>query len=70
MYDLETVRLLHRHGDEWVPMPETRPEAAHHDAADHDIERGLLKGGRVFRCVACDETVTVVPSSGTRAEGE
>lgn len=27
---------------------------AHHAPADHDIERELVKGGRVFRCTSCD----------------
>ncbi len=49
MLPIDEIRLLHRHGDEWHEM---RP--AHHDPEDHDIERQLVKGGRVFRCTSCD----------------
>jgi hypothetical protein len=44
----EEIRLLHRHGDDWREM---RP--AHHAPANHDIERQLLKGGRIFECAGC-----------------
>jgi hypothetical protein len=46
---IDEIRLLHRHGDEWHEM---RP--AHHDPAEHDIERELVKGGRVYECTSCD----------------
>lgn len=66
MLPLEDIRLLHRHGDEWEEM---RP--AHHDAAEHDIERQLVKGGRVFQCTSCDEQFRVVGIDGALdAEGE
>jgi hypothetical protein len=52
---LEDIRLLHRHGDEWREM---RP--AHHAPAEHDIERQLVKGGRLFRCASCDMQFRVV----------
>jgi hypothetical protein len=54
---IEEVRLLHRHGDEWSEM---RPE--HHAPAEHDIERQILKGGRIFRCTSCDAQFRVVGS--------
>jgi hypothetical protein len=54
---IDEVRLLHRHGDEWREM---RP--AHHDPAEHDIERQILKGGRLFRCTSCDLQFRVVGS--------
>jgi hypothetical protein len=47
-------RLMHRHGDDFVPMIE-------HTNADHDPERGWLRGARIFRCSTCDEEVVLVP---------
>ena len=35
---------------------------AHHDPAEHDIERQILKGGRLFRCTSCDLQFRVVGS--------
>ena len=55
MIEYEALRLVHRHGDDWVPM-------AHRDldeVAQHDIERSLLRGAQVFRCASCDEEVAV-----------
>ena len=46
---ISEIRLLHQHGDEWEEM---RP--VHHSPADHDIERKLLKGERLYRCTSCD----------------
>jgi hypothetical protein len=56
--DPRTVALLlqHRHADgSWSAMVEAR---AHHDAADHDAERGW-RFGRIFRCASCSEEVAV-----------
>jgi hypothetical protein len=56
----EQYRLEHRHTDgSWSPMLEERQ----HDAADHDIERGWARG-RIFKCAACDEKVTIVDGDG------
>jgi hypothetical protein len=57
MYDYQTLKLLHRHGTEWVELQ------AHeaHDAAAHDVERAWGKGARIFKCTKCDEEVAVVP---------
>jgi hypothetical protein len=58
MYDYSTFKLTHRHGDEWV---ELQPHE-HHDAADHDPERGWLRHPRLFRCIRCAEEVMVTPN--------
>ena len=47
-------RLMHRHGDDYVPMVE-------HTSTDHDLERGWLRGARIFRCSTCAEEVVLVP---------
>jgi hypothetical protein len=52
----ETMALMHRHGEDWVPMREVE----HHTSVDHDPERRMLRGERVFRCVTCDEEVMLV----------
>jgi hypothetical protein len=50
----QQLRLQHRHSDgSWAPM-----EPAHHGQAEHDAERGWLKG-LIFRCRTCDEEVEV-----------
>ena len=46
--------LMHRHGDEHVPMVE-------HTVADHDPERSWLRGARIFQCKSCAEEVVMVP---------
>jgi len=54
---LMLFRVEHSHGDgTWGTMVEDR---SHHDAADHDPERGWGQR-RVFRCDACDESVSIV----------
>jgi len=51
-----TYRLQHSHGDgSWAEMVEDRN---HHSPADHDPERSWGTG-RLFRCVGCDESVTI-----------
>jgi len=69
MFDYQTVKLLHRHSDEdWIPMT----EGSTHDAASHDVERGWLKGAKLFRCTRCDEEIAIVPPTepGSAAPGE
>jgi hypothetical protein len=57
MYDYQTVKLMHRHGDDdWVPMTELE-----HDPAAHDPERAWLHGARLFKCTRCDDIVVATP---------
>jgi hypothetical protein len=50
-----SFRLMHRHGEnDYVPMVE-------HTSTDHDIERGWLRGARIFRCTTCEEEIILVP---------
>lgn len=65
MIHFETQRLLHRHGDDWYPMDLLKPE--HLDADDHDIERKLLRGDKIYRCTQCDEDIGM--SGADREEG-
>jgi hypothetical protein len=60
---LNSALLLHRHGDDWLPL-----QQADHSSVDHDVERRLLKGDRLFRCDECDLEILVVPPDA--AEGE
>lgn len=63
MFNLETQQLLHRHGKDWYPMDPVLPE--HTNPDDHDIERRVLRGQKVFRCVSCDEEICIdVPDEG------
>jgi hypothetical protein len=57
MHDYRTLKLMHVHGAEHVPME----ERSHHDPADHDPERSWREGARIFRCSTCDEEVVVLP---------
>ena len=57
MFDYQTIKLMHLHGDERVPMT----ERAHSDSADHDPERRWIQGARIFRCMRCDEEIVVMP---------
>ncbi len=59
MFNLE-VQLRHLHGGTSEPMV----RRDHHDAADHDLERALARGGQIWRCERCQDEVVVVPSSG------
>jgi hypothetical protein len=62
----EQYRLEHRHTDgSWASMEEQR---SHHDAADHDMERGWTRR-RIFKCATCEETATVVPGDEGGAIG-
>ncbi len=57
MYDYQTVKLMHPHGDQRFPMEEKEP----HDPADLDPERGWVPGAKIFRCTGCDQEIVVVP---------
>lgn len=52
------MTVLHRHGDDWEPMEEVEPTAV-----DHDLERRLLRGERIFRCESCDEEISIVSAA-------
>jgi hypothetical protein len=54
---LSQLEMLHRHGDEWAPLA----PAAHTSPADHDIERRLLRGNKLFKCAECDLEILIVP---------
>jgi hypothetical protein len=64
---LTTFQVEHRHSDGSLGvMVEDRP---HHDAADHDPERGWgLR--RIFRCKSCDEEVSIVVRAPDEAPAE
>ena len=51
-----SFRLMHRHGDDYVPMVD-------HGAPEHDPERSWLRGARIFRCKTCSEEIVMVPAS-------
>jgi hypothetical protein len=51
------LQLMHRHRGEWAPLK----EAEHHSADDHDLERRLVHGGKLFQCSECDLEILVVP---------
>ena len=67
MFDYATMKLMHPHGEELFPVE----EVSRHDAADHDLERTLRPGARIFRCTDCAEEIVVMapgadePASGT-----
>jgi hypothetical protein len=65
MFDYQTVKLLHSHGDgHYVPMAEN-PD---HDSAAHDPERAWLSGARIFRCTTCDEEIIMTPAAEPHSE--
>jgi hypothetical protein len=53
---LTSATLLHRHGGDWLPL-----QPAEHSSADHDVERRLLKGDKLFKCTECDLEILLVP---------
>jgi hypothetical protein len=56
VFNIETARLMHQHGDgEWVEMS----PVADHSPDARDPERRLLHGERAYRCKACDELVSI-----------
>lgn len=72
MFDFQTVKLMHRHGDDqWSPYV----EGTDHSPSTHDPERSWLKAGaRIFRCSNCADELMVLPagepdgeSSGNKA---
>ena len=61
MIQLEQLQLLHRHGNEWLPLEEADTDREHHDPVDHDVEQQMLRGARLFRCTDCELEVMAVP---------
>ena len=57
MISINQLELLHRHGGVWAPLR----EAEHSSPADHDLERRLAHGDRLFECSECDLEILVVP---------
>lgn len=64
---LETLlRLEHQHEDgSWSRL---EPGSSHHDAAEHDPERGWANG-RIYFCPTCNEQVRVSDASDERGPG-
>jgi hypothetical protein len=54
---LNQLELLHRHGGDWAPLRQVE----HSSPADHDLERRLAHGDRLFQCAECDLEILVVP---------
>ena len=65
MLDLATLRMVHRHGDDWSELRRVE----HHDPSQHHPEREWLKGGQDFRR-ECGETVTLLPPGEGSLPGE
>jgi hypothetical protein len=65
MFDYQTVKLMHRHGDdEYAPMV----EGSEHTSAAHDPERAWLKGARIFKCTRCADEVVIAPDGEPSTE--
>lgn len=64
MIPLNSATLLHRHGNDWMPL-----EPADHSSVDHDVERRLLKGDRLFKCAECDLEILLVPPDASEQQG-
>lgn len=50
------LRVMHRHGDEWIRMERRRPA---HDPAANDPERHW-GDATIYACSRCDDQVSVV----------
>jgi hypothetical protein len=57
MIQLEQLTLMHRADGEWHEFAPTDP-----NPDDYDMERRVLRGGRLFRCSTCELEVVVSPS--------
>jgi hypothetical protein len=66
----ETLKIMHRHDQEWVPMTDTTGVRAHDPAFD-DPERSWWRGDvRIFRCSTCAEEIAIdVPGRGDAGAG-
>jgi hypothetical protein len=54
--NLGSLEMLHRHGNDWTPLREE-----HSTPDDHDVERRMLRGQKLFRCAECELEILVVP---------
>ena len=61
MIQLSQLEMLHRHGNDWAVLEESE----HTSPDDHDIERRLLRGEKLFKCTECDLEILVVPPDET-----
>lgn len=52
------LTLLHRHGDDWRPLESVGGD---HSIEDHDLERRLLRGEKLYRCTECELEILAVP---------
>jgi hypothetical protein len=57
MLDHTTVKMMHPHDGQAIPMEEVSPR----DAAQYDPEQAWRQGARIFRCQACDAEIMVMP---------
>ena len=60
MIQLSQLEMLHRHGNDWVPLE----QVPHGSAADHDVENRLLRGEKLYQCTECDIEIKVRTSEG------
>jgi hypothetical protein len=67
MFDYQTIKLLHRHGDDdYAPMVEGND----HDSATHDPERSWLRGAKIFHCTKCEDSVVITSPASTPTSDE
>ncbi len=65
MFDYQTIKLMHRHGEgDYAPMA----EGQEHGSAAHDPERAWLRGARIFRCTKCEDEVVLTDSADAPGE--
>lgn len=65
MIQLSQLEMLHRHGNDWVPLEQV---VEHNTPADHDMERRLLRGDKLFKCTECELEILVVPPGDNEEE--
>ena len=61
MFQLEQLQLLHRHGNDWLPLDAADTGRQHLDPVDHDIEQQMLRGARLYRCTECEVEIMAIP---------
>jgi len=54
---LSQLEMLHRHGNDWVPLE----QVPHGSPTDHDVENRLLRGETLYQCTECELEIKVVP---------
>jgi hypothetical protein len=57
VFNYEQMALLHRHEDQWRELHEVSAPSV----ADEDVERRLLRGEKLYRCLDCDLEVIAKP---------